>query len=559
MLRDNTSFAPDYSDALAPETKMERERRRALGIYYTPPEAAKALARWVIRHPDDSVLEPSFGGCAMLAAAVEVYQSLGNNDPSDQLYGYDVDSAAFDHLAQLGIANDSRHFRKQDFLKSTPNEISVSAVLANPPFVSYHRLNEAQRKLNTRIKNKYLPTLPGRASLWAYFLLHSLAFLKPGGRMAYVLPNSIGSADYAKPLLQFLRKKFAQVELVHVSERLFIQAGADERTSLLFLSGYIPEGDGNLAPLHIRDVKKVRYIFKESTDSHATVDSGMYEVKQRAEQELMKLRNSVLTDLGDTASVKIGEVVGNVSFFVKPLAEWRELGVDQKYLVPLLTRAGQIGGLYLSDVDGDAHQLSIPYLLRPSNKRVTKAVSSYLSRYLPLDVEKNQTFSRRPIWYLCSYDTNADAFIGSMNHDYPKILRNDLDISCSNAFYKIKLLREPALAEFLPLLSLTTPLRLSAEIIGRVRGSGGIKLEPSDVRKLCIPKEAPPLSAQQLNTLKDEVRSMLSNGDVTGAGQLVDEVLFVRPNLIARDVMDRLQEMRRNLTAHRLNKNQADG
>ncbi|TLS19235.1 MAG: hypothetical protein FDZ72_04845 [Betaproteobacteria bacterium] len=559
MLRGNVSFASEDIAVAAQDTQKERKRRRALGIYYTPPEAAKALARWVIQRPDDSVLEPSFGGCAMLAAAIGVYQSLGNHDPSEQLYGYDVDPAAFLHLAQMGIDNDKEHFKKQDFLKSAPNGVSVSAVLANPPFVSYHRLNKKQRELNALIKKRYLPTLPGRASLWAYFLLHSLAFLRSGGRMAYVLPNAIGFADYAKPLLQFLCTKFAEVELVHVSQRLFIQVGADERTSLLFLSGYRPDGMEELTSLRVRDVKSVEEIFEAKTNIRGTADVGMHEVRLRASEELANLCGDVLTDLGSVATVKIGEVVGNIPFFVKPLAEWAELGIEKKYLVPLLTRAGQVSGLSLQGNDGEDKRPSIPYLLCPPNKRTTKAVRSYLSQYLPSDVEKNKTFARRPVWYVCSYDASADAFVGSMSHDYPKIIENDLGVSCSNAFYKVKILRGTTLATYLPMLSLTTPLRLSAEILGRVRGSGGIKLEPSDVRKLCIPRTLPTLPAEQLNELKNQVNAMVESGNIAGAGQLVDEVLFVRPGLIGRDTMASLQDMRRRLTDHRLNKRQIEG
>ena len=143
MLKDSERAM--FCDDVAPqETKLERERRRALGIYYTPPEAAKILARWVIRSPNETVLEPSFGGCAMLSAAVSALRSLGNDRPSRQLYGYDIDGIAFEHLAQIGIDNTEGHFKRQDFLRSNAGELRVDAVLANPPFVSYHRQNEAQ-------------------------------------------------------------------------------------------------------------------------------------------------------------------------------------------------------------------------------------------------------------------------------------------------------------------------------------------------------------------------------------------------------------------------------
>ena len=45
------------------------EDRRILGAYYTPERLSQLLTDWAIRHVDDTVLEPSFGGCGFLATA----------------------------------------------------------------------------------------------------------------------------------------------------------------------------------------------------------------------------------------------------------------------------------------------------------------------------------------------------------------------------------------------------------------------------------------------------------------------------------------------------------
>lgn len=495
----------------------------------------------------------------MLSAAVNVYKSLGNDYPSKQLYGYDIDATAFMHLARMGIDNSAGNFKKQDFLRSAADGLRVDAVLANPPFVSYHRLNESQRKLTEQLKKRYLPHLPWRASLWAFFLLHSLTFLRAGGRMAYVLPNAVGFADYAQPLLTFLRQRFSQVELVHVNERLFIQAGADERISLLFLSGYAPDGVSTPAPLRTRDIENVAEIL-ETDDS--VVQLAEYpkirDVREQAVAALSDLCANALCSLGSVASIRIGEVVGNVRFFVQPLSVWLQLQVDNEYLMPLLTRSSQVRGLYVPR-GGDREGVSIPYLLLPPERRLSKAVKTYLAQYPEAAIESNKTFGKRPVWYRCSYDTGSDAFIGSMTHDYPRIIGNDSGISCSNAFYKITLQKRRNLVAWLPILSLTTPLRLSAEILGRVRGSGGIKLEPSDVKKLCIPAKVPTLAAAELNVIRKRMDRMLRQGELDAAGQLADSLLFLQTGLIDVKAMSKLRLMRLSLTSYRLTAPKRDG
>lgn len=550
MLRDSTKS--DMGGA-SPQVKIERDRRRSLGIYYTPPEAAKVLARWAIRHPEEIVLEPSFGGCAMLSAAVNVFKCMGNDRPSKQLYGYDVDAAAFVHLARMGIDNVDGHFKKQDFLRSSADNVRVDAVLANPPFVSSPRLSENQRELTEQLRQRYLPHLPRKASLWAYFLLHSLSFLRAGGRMAFVLPNAVGTADYARPLLTFLQQRFAQVEIVHVSERLFIQEGADERISLLFLSGYIPEGCPRPAPVRSRDIVRISEISEDQySTGQSTAAPRTLDMRGEATAALAGLGAGVLCELGSVASVQIGEVVGNVRFFVRPLSEWRQLNVDTEHLEPLFTRSAQIRGAYVAKGAIYDDSSRIPFLLLPPEQDMPEAIEEYLAHYPAQDVAANRTFRKRSVWYRCSYKGNADAFIGSMSHDYPRIIGNEAGISCSNAFYKIIVQERPDLAAWLPIVSLTTPLCLSAEIIGRIRGSGGIKLEPSDVKKLYVPTKVPRLAEPEFKALRQAINKMLSQGDLDAASQLADSQVFLLSGLINAQAMSRLRLLRLSLSSYRL-------
>lgn len=488
----------------------------------------------------------------MLSAAVSVYAALGNRSPSKQLYGYDIDPAAFMHLKQMGIDNAEGHFKRQDFLSSYADVTQVDTVLANPPFISYHRLNENQRRLTEKLRQKYFPQLPKLASLWVYFLLHSLSFLRPGGRMAFLLPTAVGNADYARPLLTFLQQRFTGVELVHVNERLFIQAGADERISLLLLSDYTPNGLSCATPLRARYIANIEEAgLPETPSSIGESGSKNLDVRDLAINELSQLGH-VLISLGSVASVKIGEVVGNINFFVKPMSEWRKYKIPPSHLAPLFTRSMQIRGIYMPTTEELEEPSAIPFLLLPPERRLPKAIVTYLAQYPEMDIATNKTFEKRDIWYRCSYANDAHAFIGSISHEYPRIISNCNGISCSNAFYKIAAQQSHDLAKWLPILSLTTPLRLSAEILGRVRGSGGIKLEPSDVKNLCIPKKLPELSKNDFEALRKKIGKLLCAGELDAAGQLADSQVFLIPGLIDARTMSKLRLMRLDLTSRRL-------
>jgi adenine-specific DNA-methyltransferase len=55
--------------------------RRILGAYYTPERLSQMPSDWAIRAPDDTVLEPSFGGCGFLATARTTLARLGCANP----------------------------------------------------------------------------------------------------------------------------------------------------------------------------------------------------------------------------------------------------------------------------------------------------------------------------------------------------------------------------------------------------------------------------------------------------------------------------------------------
>lgn len=525
------------------------ERKRSLGIYYTPPEAAKILARWTIREPHERVLEPSFGGCSLLAAALTVFKDLGNPTPSKQLYGFDVDPQAFHYLQDLGILNTSKNFFHADFLLNPCEFEPVDAVLANPPFVSYERMRDDQKSAISTIRNKYQGILRTRASLWAYFLLHSLEFLRPGGRMAFILPNAIGSADYSRPIITHLEEKFRSIKMIHLGERLFMYDGVDERISLLLLEGY----NGNSS---IQSSCKTTITYATDVEEALSVNEkkqtrasglSLKHSSESAQLLLDQLELSATVPLGLFASVRIGEVIGDMQFFVKSSNDWKDKGISEKHLYHLLTRSSQVSHLFLTK----KNLQFIPSLLIPSHKR-TKAIDDYLNSYPQSSILNNQTFKKRGKWDTCPYQTDADAFIGSISHDYPRIIGNPAGISCSNAFYKITFFDKSPLIQWLPLLSLTTPFRLSSEVLGRVRGSGGIKLEPSDVSLLCLPAKVPTCDANRLKQLTSTIKTLIQARKVDEATELVDESVYIENGLIEKSKLTQLQALRQHLTARRL-------
>ncbi len=211
-----------------------RDVRKKLGIYYTPDELTEVVTEWAVRSVDDTIFEPSFGGCGFLIAARHRLEHFESAAPLDNLYGCDIDKAAFSHLRLLfkGMTNANR-FLRADFLETSSSDWPVDqfdVVLGNPPFVSHHNMSADQKRTAREVLTADGIALPGTSSLWAYFVLHATSFLKEGGRLAFILPDAFLTSDYAKIVRSQLFTHFDSIILARKCFRMFVNSGASERT-----------------------------------------------------------------------------------------------------------------------------------------------------------------------------------------------------------------------------------------------------------------------------------------------------------------------------------------
>ncbi|TOM80467.1 SAM-dependent methyltransferase, partial [Vibrio parahaemolyticus] len=217
-----------------------------MGAYYTPAALSQVLADWAILQADQDILEPSFGGCGFFESSIARLHELGCSTPEKQLYGVDIDEHAFEILNKKfsKSVDVNQRFILKDFIQVKPIEFSVhkfDVILGNPPYVSMHNMTDEQRlSCDNVLRNSPFSkhTMGRNASLWAFFLLHSLEFLKEGGRVAWVLPSSLLHADYAEKLVQIHQRHFEKIKVLKLAERFFKEEGAQETSIILLAQGF---------------------------------------------------------------------------------------------------------------------------------------------------------------------------------------------------------------------------------------------------------------------------------------------------------------------------------
>jgi len=520
-----------------PQLATTLAARKSIGAFYTRNDVTAVLCGWAIRGAADKVLEPSFGGCGFLDASLETLAALGCKQPEENVFGCDIADDAFIHLRErLPGTREGLRFVKADFLTLNPAALGgkeFDAVVGNPPYISNEKLSSAQR-ISIRDWQDAQPfKLTGRPSLWVHFVLHSASFLRDGGRMAWVLPGSFSTSYYARQVHDWLRSFFRRTVAISVSERLFLTEGTEETTVIVLADGYSKGGEtGTLSWVQCDSAEQLAGVIGrwEVAADDATRDLGnkrlldqrFYDAFQR-----FVLRDDAVI-LGDVLEVKIGLVTGDTPFFIRRPRDWVALGVSAINLRRILPKSKWVRGIRVSTKDILQYQLDeLPCLMFHPTRTTSAAVHGYLAGYSKDDLSRNATFKKRERWYLPDDDKIPDLFGVFMTHHGPRVMANSAQINATNSYYR--LYYKPgarATDGLLCAISMqSTVTQFAAEVNGRPRGSGALKLEPSEFRALPVfrRKDASYWDARKAF---DRIDQLLRKGDEEAATAEADRFLF---------------------------------
>jgi adenine-specific DNA-methyltransferase len=482
------------------------QERRQLGAYYTPELLSDLLASWAIRSRDDVVLEPSFGGCGFLQSAVKALEDCESADAKNSIYGCDIDAVAFDYLSEvLGGPADLVRFVQGDFLeieRPAGWPVSFDVVMGNPPYIPYQKIESSRREdLNRRISAA--GKLGGRAGLWAYFVAHSIARLKPGGRMAWVLPGAFIHADYASALRDYLGRHFARAAAFIVHDRLFLTEGTDEETVVLLADGHSPDSTVS-GSLQFGQASALEELVSMIADWDGKRWSGKTGAIRSAEIGLTSASMELVSRLissdacrsfGDFARMKIGIVTGANDFFLRSNDTLQLSGLVAEDCDPVVSKFRFLNGLGFDQKDfaGAVARGAKGYLVNGTRRDTNERVDTYLKTFPETRIETTSTFKKRSRWDHPSDSNAPDAFFPVMHHLGPRIVLNELGCNCTNTLHRVYFHKERNFSwKIVSISMLTSFSQISAEMVGRRYGSGVLKHEPREAEtiRLLMPEAA---------------------------------------------------------------------
>lgn len=506
--------------------------RKARGAFFTPDGITAHLATWALRSANDSVLEPSTGEAAFLTAAVRRLRALGAEQPV--VHGVEIHRQSAKVARALIEAHGGRaRIRVSDFFLTEPRPVHDAAI-GNPPFVRYQDFAGEVRDRARFAALQQGVALTGLASSWAAFVVHSAAYLKPGGRLAMVLPAELLSVNYASPVRRFLLERFESVELITFDEQVFPDAEAD--TVLVKADGWAGKPAGRATLRQTRNADTLETLDAGSTWAPADMGERWAPVPLRsgATDALVSGLFAPLAQYGDTS---LGAVTGSNHFFALSSTRARALGIPQRDLIRISPPgSSHLRGLALTDAAMTrlGQTGASTWLLYPSD-----SPSPYTLAYIQSghDTGVDAAYKcrvRSPWWRVPILDA-PDLFLTYMNGDTARLTTNNVGARHLNSVHGVYLTDETRdlAREVLPVASLNSLTLLSAELAGRSYGGGILKVEPREADRWLMPSPHS-LSRHRdaLVELKPRVQRLLQARNLLGAATLVDDVLGLT------DVMD---------------------
>lgn len=511
-------------------------KQRTWGQFSTPDDLADLLLGLTLRQSGGLILDPSCGEGALLRRAANWQSWLSSSSGQAEkpvLYGVELDTGAAE-TAQHALP--AAHITNANFFALSPESFeSFDVIIGNPPYTRAEWLDRLaptdEGLLALLPENKrdeeaaaeailHRPVVPhavwsafsGRSGLHAYFFFHSLAFLREGGRLAFIVPNGWLDVGYGLELKQFLLDHCRIVAIVESSvERWFQDASvntcliilekngdAEARASnrvrfarlLRPLADLLPEDRHD--PQRVTAVEQLIGRLLPSSDRTAggvavrVVEQGQLQARQRWGPLLRAPEVFFRADvrpLAEWMAVRRGYTTGANSFFYLDPDTVERWGIEKEFRRPLLKSLRHNSNLRLWHEVARQEVLTIN---RDASLDGT-ATADYLALGEKLGIHKRRTCAARSPWYVLPELTPANFLLpkGVWQRHLTPLLEEELAVD--QQLYRARLLAPiPPLAAAALLNS--SWFALQCELQGRVNlGDGVLWLASYEIGSVRLP------------------------------------------------------------------------
>jgi tRNA1(Val) A37 N6-methylase TrmN6 len=466
------------------ESAVERNRRKCTGQYFTPKTIAHQAVRLLDLRLGETILDP---GCGTGIFPLAILQELSNsgrlcNCGSLTYMGIENDPIlALSTAISLDWVDAPTNWRVlyANFLRVQHNNLrealahdfSVNAIIANPPYVRYHKLGR-RKEITNRLNLSML------SGLHSHFLAHSAELLGTG-RMVFIIPMEMIESRYGSALLKRLQREFVIKSIVMYRDH-------KNRTWNI----------ENLKQFSLEKHSKVRQAWTLAFFQH--ISNGNTEGRL---SRIPKNKGKIAVSLGDIASVHRGISTGANDFFVLTDMEVEAMGLSNtdyvRMVMPTRIRKDELPTVFAiedwNDLKEKGKRCWLLCLPSVSPDELPSSVKEYIRKGERNGIQLIPTCRDREPWYHIKISRTpvSDLVFTYMSRGYPKFIYNKARVYNLTNLLGIRIsgptrFSDRKMANFVEQLNTELEKWIDQEVVGRKYPGGLVKFEPGDLKNMPI-------------------------------------------------------------------------
>ena len=465
----------------------EREALRDKGQFWTPSWVAEAMVAYVAENTD-LVFDPATGRGAFYEALLKL------NKPNVSFFGTDIDR---DVLADEIYNQKECFIEERDFIKNPPNR-KFKAIVANPPYIRHHRIDEETKLLLKRLSTLITgSTIDGRAGYHIYFLIQALNLLEKDGKLAFIMPADTCEGKFAKNLWKWISEKFCIEGVLTFDAKATPFPNVDTNAIVFLIKNSKPQ----------KTLQWVKANQAYSSDLLAFVSTKFkqqnFETLEIISRQLVEgiatgfsrpeqNHNGFKFHLHDFANVMRGIATGSNEFFFLTAQQVKEIGIPKEFLKRAVgrTKDATESILTLQDIE-ELEQDNRPTFLLSINghDKFPQAIESYLKVGEEMGLPTRSLIQQRNPWYKMEKRQIPPLLFAYLGRRNTRFIKNEAGVLPLTGFLCVYPIYDDK--EYINNLwqALNHPDTLdNLKLVGKSYGSGAIKVEPGNLNKLPIPE-----------------------------------------------------------------------
>lgn len=446
--------------------------RKKFAQFFTPEPIASFMSQWIMHGHEGQarILEPAFGLGVFSRTLFRTY-------PDASITGYDIDETILNYAKEnFSRVDCNLHLKNEDYLETSWDD-QYDGIVCNPPYLKFHDYDN--HKYIPIVNKKLRTKLNGFTNIYTLFLLKSIAQLREGGRLAYIIPSEFLNSDYG---VEVKRALLESGTLRHIIVIDFTQCAFDDAlTTACILFCQKGKDSDSIRFSTTNDLEDLNL----ALDRYKTIPTALLDPKVKwkqyyEQQQADKYQH--LVPFSTFAKVSRGIATGANDYFTFNTEKKAEFNLADNDFIPCVAHAPDVKCPIFTHADFNT--------LRDAGKKVylfngcANETGIYVRNYIRLGEEAgfNKRFltaSRSP-WYALENREPSPIWVSVFNRNGLRFVRNEAGVYNLTTFhcvYNTSGIDTNVLFAYL-ITDLAKEIFLDNS---RQYGNGLVKFEPNDL------------------------------------------------------------------------------